>query len=445
MRICGSCLGCSFACQSWPSPHPQNPTPRCSNSAVGGLADLRLAVVSPFLDRLHGTERCIVEQLERLAARDDIEIHIYSQRIEDLNDVSRYSARSSSSRILWHKVPGIPGPHLFAYIWWFIANHLQRFWDSRIRGIKFDLLYAPGINALDADVIAVHIVFHEFYKQVRGHLSLGKAAPTHWPTLLHRLVYYHLIMALERLVYPRPAVSLSSVSGLVASQLAEYFQRSDVVVIPNSVDTTRFSCSQRKELRVSARDRFRVSSSDFVLLLIGNDWKKKGLDCLLTASAACRELSLKLLIVGSDRRAQYEAMARNLGLAEERVLFLDPAPDVMQFYAAADAYVGPSLEDAYGLPILEAMACGLPVIASSRAGASEIILDGQNGFVLRDPEDPRELATLLRQIYSDAALRIKIANAATRTAMEHTWDRNAAATWEFLTAALAQKGQRQTK
>jgi glycosyltransferase involved in cell wall biosynthesis len=91
------------------------------------------------------------------------------------------------------------------------------------------------------------------------------------------------------------------------------------------------------------------------------------------------------------------------------------------------------------------MACGLAVIASSRAGASEIILDGQNGFVLRDPEDPRELATLLRQIYSDAALRIKIANAATRTAMEHTWDRNAAATWEFLTAALAQKGQRQTK
>src|SRR5882762_8898200 len=108
MHICGSCLGCSFACQSWPSLHPQNPTPRCSNSVVGGLADLRLAVVSPFLDRLHGTERCVVEQLERLAARDDIEIHIYSQRIEDLSGVSRYSVRSSASRILWHKVPGIP-------------------------------------------------------------------------------------------------------------------------------------------------------------------------------------------------------------------------------------------------------------------------------------------------------------------------------------------------
>src|SRR5258708_34588999 len=106
-------------------------------------------------------------------------------------------------------------------------------------------------------------------------------------------------MALERLVYPRPAVSLSSVSGLVASQLAEYFQRSDVVVIPNSVDTKRFSCSQRKDLRISARDRFRLSPSDFVLLLIGSDWKKKCRDCLVTASAACGELRLRLVVVGT--------------------------------------------------------------------------------------------------------------------------------------------------
>lgn len=117
----------------------------------------------------------------------------------------------------------------------------------------------------------------------------------------------------------------------------------------------------------------------------------------------------------------------------------------MRFYAAADTYVAPSLEDPYGLPILEAMACGLPVIASSRAGASEIILDGYNGFVLRDPEDALELAALLRKIYSDLSLRTKIANEAARTAANHTWDVNAAATWEFLRVALVRKGPRQTK
>lgn len=399
---------------------------------------MRLAVVSPFLDRLHGTERCIVEQLERLAARNEMEIHIYSQRIEDLNGVTRYPASSSSPRILWHKVPAMPGPHLFAYIWWLVANHLVRFWDSRIRGIKFDLLYSPGINALDADVIAVHIVFHEFYQQVRKHLSFCKTAPTLWPRLAHRLLYYHLIMALERLIYPRPNVSLSSVSGVVARQLAKYFRRTDVVVIPNSVDSARFSYSLRMEMRVSARGRFRLSSSDFVLLLIGNDLKKKGLDCLLAAAAACRDLSLTLLVVGSDRRAEYEAIVRNLGLGG-RVLFVDVSLNVMQFYAAADAYVGPSLEDAYGLPILEAMACGLPVIASSRAGVSEIISHRKNGMILRNPRDSRELAELLQELCSNSAFCEQIGREAALTAGQQTWDRNAASVWELLNQAATKK------
>jgi len=367
-----------------------------------------------------------------------MEIHIYSQRIEDLDGVSRHPVSPSSSHILWHKVPAIPGPHLLAYSWWFIANHLLRFWDSRIRGIKFDLLYSPGINALDADVIAVHIVFHEFYKQVRGHLSFRKAALTAWPRLLHRSVYYHFIMALERLVYPRSAVSLTSVSGLVASQLAKYFQRTDVVVIPNSVDTARFSSSLRTERRASARGQFRLLSSDFVLLLIGNDLKKKGLDCLLAASAACRELSLTLLVVGSDRRTEYEAIVRNLGLGEQ-VLFLDASPDVMQFYAAADAYVGPSLEDAYGLPILEAMACGLPVIASSRAGVSEIITHRKNGMILRNPQDPGELAALLRELCASPGFCEQIGQEAALTAGQQTWDRNAEAVWELLNQAATKK------
>jgi glycosyltransferase involved in cell wall biosynthesis len=69
-------------------------------------------------------------------------------------------------------------------------------------------------------------------------------------------------------------------------------------------------------------------------------------------------------------------------------MFLPPSPNVLQFYAAADAYVGPSLEDAYGLPVLEAMACGLPVLASSRAGVSEIIDHEINGIILRDPTTP---------------------------------------------------------
>ena len=50
--------------------------------------------------------------------------------------------------------PRCPGPHLFAYCWWFLANHLWRWWDRRFRGLRFDLTYTPGINCFDADVIS---------------------------------------------------------------------------------------------------------------------------------------------------------------------------------------------------------------------------------------------------------------------------------------------------
>ncbi len=398
-------------------------------------------MVSPFLDRRHGTERCIAEQLERFAKYPDTEIHLYAQHVEDLSNLVRYPARATGT-IVWHKVPRLPGPHLFGYLWWFLANHLQRWWDEKVSGLKFDLLYSPGINAFDAafdaDAISIHVIFNEFYQRVRPRLVRNRNL-----TNVHRQLYYKLICLLEKVIY-RQRNSLTTISAHSSACLLKFFQRNDVPVIRYGVDTEAFSPASRAKRRDSERASLGIEATDFCLLMIGNDWKNKGLDTLLDALSGCREIGFTLLVVGSDDRRSYDEQIRRLDL-ESQIRFPGSSPDVMQFYAAADAYVAPSLEDAYGLPILEAMACGLAVIASSRAGASEIILDGQNGFVLRDPEDPRELATLLRQVYSDVSLRIKIANAATRTAMEHTWDRNAAATWEFLTAALAQKGKRQTK
>jgi glycosyltransferase involved in cell wall biosynthesis len=111
----------------------------------------------------------------------------------------------------------------------------------------------------------------------------------------------------------------------------------------------------------------------------------------------------------------------------------------MQFYAATDAYVGPSLEDAYGLPIIEAMACGLPVIASSRAGAHEIITDGSDGIILRDPQNAEELAAALRALITDPLLCRQLGEHAAHTAQNHTWDRNAQATWQWLNEVAQNK------
>ena len=400
---------------------------------------MRIAVISPFLDRSHGTERCLVEQLERLVVSHSVEIHLYAQLVEDLRGVVPYERNlgktntvgSPQAGIYWHKIPSCPGPHLVQYIFWFLANRSIRWWHAGFRGLQYDLLFSPGINSTDANFIAVHIVFHEFYDRVRLRLRFRKTPIAGWPVLLHRRIYYRLIMLLEKKIYSRQNVALAAVSGLVAEQLEKYFQRKDVQVIRNGVDTEILSPAVRLSRRSTVREQLGLSSEDFVLLLIGNDWKKKGLDTLLETLKALDSSRFKLLVVGNDQREPYLAMVQNFGIAN-RVFFLNPSSDVAQFYAAADAYVGPSVEDAYGLPILEAMACGLPVVASSRAGASEIIEDKVSGLILGDPENPRELAGLLETLLENPALCRQMGENARIAALRQTWDRNVAELWKWL-------------
>jgi glycosyltransferase involved in cell wall biosynthesis len=417
---------------------------------------VRIAVISPFLDRSHGTERCIVEQLERFALQSGAEIHIYAQRIRDLRGVTRYKHGAAAkapdhntetkptNRLFWHKVPAIPGPHLLQYIFWFFANRLCRWWDVAFHNARYDLLYSAGINATDADAISVHVVFHEFYRQVLPQLRFRRNPLIAWPRLAHRRGYYRLIMALENRIYRRGTVSLAAISASAATLLEKHFHPAATRVIRYGVDVQAFSVPQRLAERATARKLFNLSEEDFALLLIGNDWRTKGVAALLQSLALIRELPWKLLVVGRDVRDPYDKMIRDYGIAN-RVIFLPPSPNVMQFYAPADAYVGPSLEDAYGLPIIEAMACGLPVIASSRAGAHEIITAGSDGIILRDPQNAEELATALRSLITNPALCRQLGEHATCTAQNHTWDRNAQDTWEWLNEVARKKKSDHTR
>ena len=399
-------------------------------------------MISPFLDRRHGTERVILEQVQRFSEQPDLEIHIYAQHLADLAGVSRFHSphAKGSGRIFWHKVPAMPGPHLVAYIWWFFANRLYRWWDAHFRRLKYDVVYSPGINALDADVVAVHIVFHEFYRRIQSHLRLRGSSIVSWPRLIHRRIYYRLIMMLERRVYPRPGTRLVAVSRLVSRHLQEFFERSDACVVPNAVDTERFTPQIRANRRETERATLHLSSGIFALLMIGNDWAKKGLETLLLSLAECRDLPMTLLVVGRDDRSIFLPLIDRLGLGH-RVQFHPPTDNVERFYAAADVYAGPSLEDSFALPPLEAMACGLPVITSVNNGGSQIITEGVDGFVLSDPRDTIALSMLLRRLYQDRDLCALIGENSARTAQGYTWERNARETWGVLMAAMAKKGQ----
>ena len=386
-----------------------------------------LAVVSPFIDKRHGTERRIAEWTSRLSG--EFDVHVYSQRVEDLD----------LTRLTWHRIPKIPGPHLVNFLWWLAANHLWRWRDRRFRGIIHDLVFTAGTNCLDADAISIHIVFAEFVRQVRSEMNLHRNSILSWPRLIHRDLYYRLITLLERHLYTQPRAQLILIARKTAEDLDRFYGPHDVLpVLYMGIDHTTFNPQLRMARRDEARRELGIRDEQFVLLLVGNDWRKKGLCTLLDALPVLADRQVLLLVVGDDEKYSYLRQIQRYDLSD-RVRFLPSRPDVAFYYAAADAYVGPSLEDTFAQPPAEAMACGLAVITSVTNGTAEIITDGVDGLIVQDPNDPKELATQIRRVCEDPYFCRWLGENAARTSLRYTWDQNGEQMKEIFANVLRHK------
>jgi UDP-glucose:(heptosyl)LPS alpha-1,3-glucosyltransferase len=386
-----------------------------------------LVVVSPFIDKKHGTERRVAEWTSRLTS--DFDVHVYSQNVQDLD----------LSALTWHRIWKIPGPHLFNFLWWLAANHLCRWWHRRIRGFRQDLTFTAGTNCLDADAISIHIVFQEFERQVRPELTLTRNSITSWPTIIHRRLYYRLIISLENILYRSPKAQLILIAQKTATDLDRFYgPHEPLPVVYMGIDHSCFNPQTRLSSRATARRELNIADNQIVLVLVGNDWRKKGLTTLLAALSSIRNPNVILIVAGNDERTTYEHEAQGLGL-DGRVRFMPSRPDVQFYYAAADVYVGPSLEDTFAQPPAEAMACGLPVVTTITNGTAEIMTDGVDGLILREPTNAAILGDQLRRLIEDPVLRESLGRQASKTAQNYTWDRNGKEFRRIFTEILRKK------
>jgi glycosyltransferase involved in cell wall biosynthesis len=407
---------------------------RYDTRTAGGADDVnavkqkpRLAVISPFLDKRHGSERIMLEWLLHLPQ--EFEIHVYSQRVEDV-DLSKLS---------WHRIPRLPGPHLFNFLWWLAANRLWIGWDRHFRGLRHDLVFSSGANSLAADVMCVHIVFAEYVRQVRSRMRLLRNPVWHWPRLLHRKLYYRVANWMERRAYIDPRTTLVTNSRKTAQELSRFYNRRDrIPVLYLGLDHSVFNPLTRAHLRQDARSQLKLPEDQFAVILVGNDWRNKGVLALLEVLEQLHELPIKLFVVSGEDPSACWRIVKEKQL-EDRVRFLAPRKDIEFYYAAADAYVGPSLQDSYAIPPAEAMACGLPVIVSASAGVSEIITHGVDGLVLDDPTDSKVLATMIRHLFEDEAFRSRLGEKAVQTARQYTWERNGLALAAIFEEVLLRK------
>lgn len=192
----------------------------------------------------------------------------------------------------------------------------------------------------------------------------------------------------------------------------------------NGVDTDRFSPSRCHPLREHQRTEWAISADETLFLLVAHNFALKGVRELITAFARLKpaETGARLVIAGKDRPRRYQQLAQELGCAE-RVQFVGAIRDSLAAYAAADAYIHPTYYDPCSLTILEALACGVPVVTTRFNGAGELVTPGQEGFIVPTPWSYKELVAAMSRLLSPG-VRSAMSQSARKLAVDRSLDRN---------------------
>jgi glycosyltransferase involved in cell wall biosynthesis len=219
-----------------------------------------------------------------------------------------------------------------------------------------------------------------------------------------------------------------------------------VRVIHNGIDLARFSCSRGAEDRAAAKKALGlpapISGGTRVIVSLGRLRRQKGHDVALRAMAivARRVPDAVMLVVGDGpERAKLKALHARLGL-EGKAVFVGQRPDVARVLAAADCLVAPSRYEGFGLAAAEAMASGLPVIASRIDSLPEVIADDVSGLLV-PPGDPGALAAAIERVLGDDELAARLGRAARERVRERfTLETMLGAYTDLYEEVLAAKG-----
>ncbi|HTH41009.1 MAG TPA: glycosyltransferase family 4 protein [Rhodocyclaceae bacterium] len=174
-------------------------------------------------------------------------------------------------------------------------------------------------------------------------------------------------------------------------------------VIHNGVDLEYFHPGLREQYRQVVREQLGIPQTASMVLFVGSGFERKGVFPLLKAVAGLPDVHL--VVVGKDRKlSAAQKLVRQLGIAE-RTYFLGAQQDVRPYYGAADVFALPTLYDPFPNAVLEALACGLPVLTSPTSGAAELV--GEHSGKVVDALDVIGQQNALKWLLSESPQAVK--------------------------------------
>jgi glycosyltransferase involved in cell wall biosynthesis len=343
-----------------------------------------------------GAERYAISIAEQLAQRH--EIHVFSQVIEH-----------SLPGITYHQITcPLPKPRWLNQLWYALSV-----WRLTRKG--FDIVHSHE-NVWHGNVQTLHV------KTVKRSIwKTATLASTLWSVVRvassPRLMTYWALEAWR--ISQRNRAALVVVSPSLGDEVAQEYphaaQRINLVVPGVIKPSSPMS-------RAQACEALSLPSQKTYILFVANDYRRKGLRTLLLA---CKTLAddVELLVVGNSHyKSDFQAMVNTEGLAA-RVHFLGALQDMHPAYRVAKVLAHPTLEDTFGMVVLEAMAHGVPVVVSgpNHCGIASMLADNENALLLDQPEDAAQLASQLKRCLNDDALCARLAVGGLSLAEAHTW------------------------
>jgi UDP-glucose:(heptosyl)LPS alpha-1,3-glucosyltransferase len=358
---------------------------------------VKLAVVIAAYNRTGGLERVSVEYARGLRALGH-DVTVFAQTVQ---------RERADDGITFVRVGGVRGQMaLRAATFPIAATHAMD-------GTNFDNIVAFG------SVLRRPAVMRE----PGCHRSWWEFANATWPVttfdgLRRRLNPHHrFVMAWDKRVLGRGIPRAVLAAGAWAADDIKRFYpavSSKVSILPDGVNLDEFSFDP------DGRDDLRKQwGSGPILFTVATELRRKGLGTLFEAFRLVRgeEPNAQLVVGGRVPEGDVRALAAHHRV-HDAVRAVGFVRDLRAAYSAADAMVFPTMFDPWGLPVVEALACGTPVAASARAGASGVLIEGVTGTAIPDPTDAAVVASgILR------ALRLERDRERARASVEHlSWD-----------------------
>ncbi len=228
-----------------------------------------------------------------------------------------------------------------------------------------------------------------------------------------------------RMIYRR-ADHIQVISRWLAERAKKYGYRGQISLIPNGVDLTKFKPIIELAQKKALRQKLNLPIKDKIVFTSSRLVKKNNLTALIRAIHLLiqQHFPVKLVIAGSGPlEQQLKNLVSQLNL-NQPVIFLGQVPHnkLAAYYQAADIFVRPSLSEGQGISFLEAMACGLPIIASPVGGIVDFLTDKQTGLFCQ-PHDPRDVADKINLLLTDRVLYQHIQKKALElVTTRYSWD-----------------------